>query len=90
MERAMHRAGKDCLRYQNEHCTVFEDELEHICPRNDNDRKRKLLEFAKQYGFRLRFYRKGLFAIFGKRTLAVANDARAFWPTVACPVSSTK
>lgn len=80
MERAMQRAGKDCLLYQNEHCTVFEDELEHICPRNDSDRKRKLLEFAKQYGFRLRFYRKGLFAIFGKRTPMPIYEGAAFWP----------
>ena len=84
MERAMHRAGKNCLLYQNEHCALFENDLGCICPRNDNDRKKKLAEFAAQYGFRLRFYRKGLFAIFGKRTSAVAHDAGAFWPTVAC------
>jgi hypothetical protein len=84
MERAMHRAGKDCFRYQNEHCALFENDLGCICPRNDNDRKKKLAEFAAQYGFRLRFYRKGLFAIFGKRTPALPRDAGAFWPTVAC------
>jgi hypothetical protein len=69
---------------------VFEDELEHICPRNDNDRKRKLLEFAKQYGFRLRFYHHGLFAIFGKRTSPMANNAYGVSPSVACPASSAK
>ena len=90
MERAMHRAGKDCLLYQNEHCALFENDLEHICPRNDNDRKKKLTEFAAQYGFRLRFYHKGLFAIFSKRRPPVANDAGAFWPPVACSALSTK
>ena len=90
MERAMNRAGRAWFLYENEHCALFENDLEYICPRNDKDRKKKLIEFAAQYGFRLRFYHKGLFAIFGKRTLAVANDARAFWPTAACPVSSTK
>ena len=87
MERAMKRAGKDCLLYQNEHCAVFENDLEQICPRTDNDRKRKLAEFAAQYGFRVRFYHKGLFAIFGKRKSAVLHDASAFWPAV---VSTTR
>ena len=83
MERAMQRAGKDCFRYQNEHCTLFEKDLECICPTNDNDRKKKLVEFAAQYGFRLRFYHKGLFAIFGKRKPSVANDTGASWLSLA-------
>ena len=86
----MQRAGKDCFLYQNEHCTLFENDLQHICPGNASDRKKKLAEFAAQYGFRLKFYRKGLFAIFGKRTPAVARDEAAFWPTVACLASYTK
>ena len=86
----MRRAGKDCFRYQNEHCTVFENDLEYICPRGDKDRKKKLIEFAKQYGFRLRFYRKGLFAIFGKGPPAAVRDVCLFWPAVACPTSSMK
>jgi len=90
MEHAMRRAGKDCFLYLNEHCALFENDLGYICPRNDKDRKKKLAEFAAQYGFRLRFYRQGLFAIFGKRTPPVANDAGAFWPPAACSASSTK
>lgn len=86
----MQRAGKDCFRYQNEHCTVFEKDLEHICPRSDNDRKKKLIEFAAQYGFRLRFYHKGLFAIFGKRTPAVVHHSSAVWPVVPCSTSYTQ
>ena len=87
MERAMHRAGKDCLLYENEHCALFENDLGYICPRNDKDRKKKLREFAAQYGFRLSFYRQGLFAIFGKRTPPVANDANAFSPPRQLPFS---
>jgi hypothetical protein len=90
MECAMHRAAKDCFLYQNEHCALFEKDLEHICPKNDKDRRRKLVEFAAEYGFRLKFYHKGLFAIFGKRTSPVANDVRRFWPSLACSASSTK
>jgi hypothetical protein len=90
MERAIHRAGKDCFLYENEHCALFENDLKQICPRNDKDRKKKLAEFAAQYGFRLRFYHEGLFAIFDKRMPPVPNDAGAFWPPVACQASSMK
>jgi hypothetical protein len=90
MERAIQRAGEDHSLYHNEHCALFEKDLQYVCPRNDKDRKKKLAEFAAQYGFRLRFYRQGLFAIFGKRTLPAANDADAFWPTIACSAVSTK
>jgi hypothetical protein len=90
MQRAMHRAGRDCLLYRNEHCVLFENDLGYICPTNDTDRKKKLLEFAAQYGFCLRFYRKGLFAIFGKRPPTTANDARALWLGAACSASSSK
>jgi hypothetical protein len=83
MEHAMHRAGKDWARYANEHCTVYENDLEQICPSNNKDRKKKLAEFAAQYGFRLRFYHKGLFAIFGKRKPLAANDAGASWLSLA-------
>ena len=76
IEREMYRARKDWARYENEHCALFEKELEQICPREDKDRRKKLVEFADQYGFRLRFYHKGLFAIFGKGSRAVANDCK--------------
>jgi hypothetical protein len=89
MEHAMHRAGEDCFLYQNEHCALFERDLEYISPRNDNDRKKKLTEFAARYGFRLRFYRRGLFAIFGKRLPPVANNPTTFWLAV-CPAASQK
>jgi hypothetical protein len=90
MERAMQRAGKDWFLYHNEHCALFENDLERICPRNDQDRKRKLAEFAAQHGFRLAFYHKGLFAIFGKRPQLEANGAGSFWSHVACPAASGK
>jgi hypothetical protein len=90
MECAMDRAGKDWFLYHNEHCTLFENDLELICPRNDKDRKKKLAEFATQHGFCLTFYHKGLFAIFGKRPQLEANGAGEFWPRVAYSASSTK
>jgi hypothetical protein len=75
IERAMHCARKNWFLYENEHGALFEKDLEQICPRSDKDRKKKLAEFAARYGFRLRFYREGLFAIFGKQTPAAANNA---------------
>src|SRR5262245_42753817 len=90
MERAMQRAGKDCFLYQDEHCTVFESDLEYICPRTDKDRTKKLAEFAAHYGFRLRFYRKGLFAIFRRWMPPVVNATGAFWPPMAYQAPYTK
>ena len=78
MECAMRRAGKNCLLYLNEHCALFENDLQYICPRTDKHRKQKLAEFAAQYGFRLRLYRQGLFAIFGRQTPWPVFEAAAF------------
>jgi hypothetical protein len=89
IEREMHRASKSWAHYENEHCALFENDLGFICPENVKDRRKKLAEFAAQYGFRLRFYSKGLFAIFAKRMQPVANDVGAFWP-VARQALSTK
>src|ERR1700741_5105218 len=90
MERAMERAGEDCFLYENEHCALFENDLEQICPRNDKDRPKKLAEFAARYGFCLKFYHKGLFAIFGKRRSSARKDARALWPSVEPSAASPK
>jgi hypothetical protein len=48
------------------HCVVQERELRRLWPLDENDREAKIAQFAKKYGFRLRFYRKGLWAIFDK------------------------
>jgi len=49
------------------HCAVYEDELKRLWPLHQNEREEQIAQFAKEYGFRLRFYRKGLCAIFDKR-----------------------
>lgn len=48
------------------HCAVYEDQLKRFWPSGEEDRERKIAQFAKKYGFRLRFYSKGLCAIFDK------------------------
>ncbi len=48
------------------HCAVYEDELKRLWPLHQQNREAKIVQFAKKYGFRMRFYRKGLCAIFDK------------------------
>jgi hypothetical protein len=48
------------------HCMIHDTDLERIWPINEEDREEKIAQFAKQYGFRLRFYDKGMCAIFDK------------------------
>jgi hypothetical protein len=48
------------------HCAVYEDELQRVWPLNEKDREAKIARFAKEYGFRLRHYKKGLCAIFDR------------------------
>ena len=74
VEREMQRASNNCALYADAHCALYEGDLQHICPSTDKDRAKNLVKFAAQYGFRLRFYRKGLCAIFGKRAAPVANE----------------
>ena len=54
------------------HCAVYEDDLKRFWPPDEEDRESKIAGFAKKYGFRLRFYHKGLCAIFDK------------WPRAYC------
>jgi len=46
------------------HCAISENELQRLWPLDDENRKGKIEEFAKQFGFKLSFYKHGLCAIF--------------------------
>ena len=48
------------------HCAVYVEELTRVWPDNGNQREPKVARFAEDHGFRLRFYRDGLCAIFDK------------------------
>lgn len=48
------------------HSAILDKELERIWPINEPNREEKIAQFAKKYGFRLRFYSKGGCAIFDK------------------------
>jgi hypothetical protein len=58
IERAMHGQWK--------HSIIRDEDLVRIWAINEKDREEKIAQFAKKYGFRLRFYRKGMCAIFDK------------------------
>lgn len=47
-------------------CAIYENELQRIWPLNEENRKAKIEQFAKEYGFRLSFYQLGQCAIFEK------------------------
>jgi len=47
-------------------CAIYEEELNRVWPNDGNQRERKIARFAEDNGFRLRFYRDGLCAIFDK------------------------
>jgi hypothetical protein len=42
--------------------------LQRIWPLNEENRKAKIEQFAKEYGFKLSFYKQGLCAIFEKES----------------------
>ena len=48
------------------HCAVYEHDLIRVWPLDDPEREAKIAKFANEYGFRLRFYRMGMCAIFDK------------------------
>ena len=52
------------------HCAIYENELQRMWPLTEKDRQAKIAQFAKEYGFRLRYYKQGLCAIFEKGTAA--------------------
>jgi len=50
----------------SKHCAVYQEELSRVWPEDGNHRELKVARFAVEHGFRLRFYRDGLCAIFDK------------------------
>ena len=46
------------------HCAIYEDQLQLIWPLDEENRKRKIEQFAKEHRFTLSFYKLGLCAIF--------------------------
>jgi hypothetical protein len=57
---------EDGMHGEWRHCAIYERDLERFWPPNEKDRETKIAQFARKYGFRLRFYNKGMCAIFDK------------------------
>jgi len=47
-------------------CGVYEPELSRVWPHNAEGREARIRLFAKEHGFRLRYYKDGFCAIFDK------------------------
>jgi len=62
-----------------ERCTVYEFELTRIWPLNEKNREAQIVQFAKEHGFRVRFYRMGWCAIFDRQPVeSAATSTRTF------------
>jgi len=48
------------------HCAIYEEELQRLWPIDMQNRKAAIEQFAKEHGFRLSYYKRGLCAIFEK------------------------
>jgi hypothetical protein len=55
------------------HCAIYEVELQRIWPLNEENRKAKIEQLAKEQGFKLSFYKQGLCAIFEKEGSLVSE-----------------
>jgi len=64
-----------------QHCAVYEDELQRLWPLETLYRELRIADFAVRYGFRLRFYQKGVCAIFEKQP---RSDQRAGYRIRSC------
>jgi hypothetical protein len=50
---------EDGMHGEWRHCAIYERDLERFWPPDEKDRETKIAQFARKYGFRLRFYNKG-------------------------------
>jgi hypothetical protein len=48
------------------HYAVYEPELARLCPKDRRPRETQIALFAQKHGWRLRYYKDGLCAIFDK------------------------
>jgi hypothetical protein len=84
MKRLASRIQQELQVGEWKHCAVYENELKRLWPPNEKDREAKIAQFAREYGFRLRFYREGLCAIFDEwpRQTALADGRQTIGSNV--------
>jgi hypothetical protein len=66
MTRLADQIERELLSRKQAHCAIYENELQRLWPVDAKDREAQIAQFAKEYGFRLRFYKKGVCAIFDR------------------------
>ena len=52
------------------HCGIYEPELSRMWHPNGMSREAEIADFAKSYGWRLRYYKEGFCAIFDRQPRA--------------------
>jgi hypothetical protein len=57
------------------HCAIYENELQRLWPLDEENRRAKIEQFAKEHGFKLSFYKRGLCAIFEKDKRPARNPS---------------
>ena len=67
MRKLADQIERELLSGEQAHCAIYDDELQRLWPLDQKDREAMIAQFAEEYGFRLRFYKKGLCAIFDRR-----------------------
>jgi hypothetical protein len=55
------------LTEKHGHCVIYENELQNIWPLDEEDREKRIAQFAREYGFHLSFYKQGRCAVFVKQ-----------------------
>ena len=55
------------------HCAIYEDELQRIWPLDEENRKAKIEQFGKKYGFKLSFYKR-VYAPFLRKKRCVGRN----------------
>jgi hypothetical protein len=63
------------------HCAIYENELQRIWPLNEENRKAKIEQFAKEYGFCLSFYRAGCVRFLKKNATGKASRMQ-YWQII--------
>ena len=64
--RKLAKTIQDELRFAP-HCAVYKDEINRVWPTNGKKREAKIVQFADKHGWRVRYYREDLCAIFDKK-----------------------
>jgi hypothetical protein len=58
MRKLADQIERELLSREQAHCAIYEHELQRLWRLDRKDREAMIAQFAEEYGFRLRFYKK--------------------------------